>query len=57
MGIPQGSVLEPLLSVIFINDQPEQVKSDTFLFADDTKMFRNIKELDDKVLSKIMLTP
>ena len=41
-GIPQDSVLGPLLCVIFINDVPDQVKSDIFLFTDSTKIFRRI---------------
>ena len=36
-GIPQSSVLGPLLFVIFINDLSDQVKSDIFLSVDDTK--------------------
>ena len=37
----------PVLFVIFINDLPECVKSDVFLFADDTKIFREIKDDSD----------
>ena len=46
-GVPQGSVIAALLFVIYINDLPENIKSQLFLFADDCKFFRQILNLDD----------
>ena len=47
-GIPQGSVLGPILFVIFINDMPEVVDSLCQLFADDAKIFRSVDLRDDE---------
>ena len=44
-GIPQGSVLGPILFVIFINDMPLEVKYNICkLFADDCKLFGIVKD-------------
>ena len=46
-GVPQGSVLGPLMFVLYINDLPSLVSSQLLMFADDIKLYRSIRSVED----------
>lgn len=46
-GVPQGSILGPLLFIIFIDDLADCLHSKNLGYADDFKLFRQIRSLDD----------
>jgi len=46
-GIPQGSVLGPVLFIVYINDLPDVVTSTIKIFADDTKVYRVVESALD----------
>ena len=46
-GIPQGSVLGPLLFLLFFNDMPDDIMSSIKIFADDTKVYKDVQTEED----------
>ena len=51
-GVPQGSILGPLLFLLYVNDMPQAVDCELFLYADDSCLVyqhRDVKAIDTKL--------
>jgi len=49
-GVPQGSMLGPLLFLLFVSDLPDWIRNSIRMFADDTKIWCVVKQVEDNLL-------
>ena len=49
-GIPQGSVLGPVIFLLYINDLPDNVASNVYMFSDYTNIYRHMTSHEDSTI-------
>ena len=55
-GVPQGSILGPLLFLIYVNDMSQAVECDLYLYADDSSLLfqhKNVTEIKKTVNQRL----
>ena len=54
-GVPEGSIVGPLLFLVYINDLSSRLKSNAKLFADDTFVFTIFKDTNERTKRKVRI--